>query len=226
MVISICSIAPSSCAACHLKSTPVFRGKCQHICFGVVSYEGWQTSNGAGDDHVYGIYPFPILYVLFYRVQSCPIQSYILFQSLFCRLIFIRDPTKRNVLFVLLFCEWVWVFLKENIYIYVVSPLQTRALRSNDTCHSTLLLPSPLLSSSHPVTRRDTPQAAVNVWEMSWAKHFLPVVKKRRREGEEEEDSTVAWIKKADLDRGLLTPEQVCLTNRVLGGRGYCVMGD
>lgn len=49
----------------------------------------------------------------------------------------------------------------------------------------------------------------MNVWEITWAKNFLPLAKKRRREEGGEEESAAAFAKKMDLDRGLLTSEQV-----------------
>lgn len=47
------------------------------------------------------------------------------------------------------------------------------------------------------------------MWEMTWAKNFLPLAKKRRREEGGEEESAAAFAKKMDLDRGLITSEQV-----------------
>ena len=72
-------------------------------------------------------------------------------------------------------------------------------------------LPCPALPclASFRVARQD----AVNVWELSWPKRFLAMVKKRRLDAGLHEDPAAAWARQAGAERGLLSSEQVITMN-------------
>lgn len=47
------------------------------------------------------------------------------------------------------------------------------------------------------------------MWELSWPKHVLPLVKQRRIDAGLHEDPAATWARQAGAERGLLSSEQV-----------------